>query len=94
MLYNANIRVGALVLILLGMLLPLWPLAVLGGLLLVLSGQWVLAIVSGLFLDLLWGQPVGAFSFVILPMTLGMAAMACARLIALRYMRSKMPDRL
>lgn len=58
---------------------PLWPLSLLGVLLAALSGRWIFALFMGLLLDLAWGNPLGAWSYVYLPFAGAALAGALAR---------------
>ncbi len=84
----------ALLLALVAILAGFWPGAVLAIILLVLCGRSPWAVGLGLFFDLLWGPPAGALSFVILPFTAGVVALALLRAALMRFMRPRIPREL
>ncbi len=84
----------ALIILLVGLLLSFWPLAVLGLLFAAIQGRWVLAVCIGIFLDLLWGTPTGFFHFLLLPWTLCACVVVAFRHMLLGRIRLRMPDRL
>ena len=65
--------------ILLGMLWPLWELSLAGVLLAALTGEWFAALVLGLLLDLLFGAPTGFLRVVQFPFALAALAAVAAR---------------
>lgn len=69
----------------LGFLLPLWPLSVLGVVLMAAWGRWFFAILMGILLDLAWGAPVGLAHFLYFPFTLTAVVAALARLWGGKY---------
>lgn len=74
-----------------GFLIPLWPLSVLGVVLVALLGRWFLALLLGLVLDLAWGAPPGMLHFLLFPMTLCAILAALVRLVASKYFISAGP---
>lgn len=59
-----------------GFLISFWPLSVAGVLGAAAAGRYLTAVMLGLCMDILYGAPVGYFSWVPVPFTL-LAACAC-----------------
>lgn len=53
-----------------GLLLPWWPLSVLGVAWAALSGRWIFAVLIGLLLDIAWGAPTGLYRYLFFPFTI------------------------
>jgi len=53
-----------------GVLLPLWPLSVVGILIAALSGRWIFAILMALLIDLALGVPQGTLHVLYVPFTI------------------------
>lgn len=53
-----------------GLLLPWWPLSVLGVVGAAVSGRWIFAVLVGLLLDIAWGAPVGLYRYLFFPFTI------------------------
>ena len=72
-----------------GVLLPFWPLSIVGVLIGALSGRWIFAVVVALLIDLAWGAPTGVLHFLYFPFTLLALAAAAARAWGGRYFLDK-----
>ena len=86
--------ISALALVCVGLFVPYWPLALLGVLLLVLSGRWFLATLCALLLDVAYGQPIGIFHIVVLPFTLLVLCLLLLRMVIVPYLRPGSPKQL
>ena len=75
-----------------GVLLPFWPLSVVGILIAALSGRWIFAVLVALLVDLAWGAPTGTLHFLYFPFTLLALAAAAARMWGGRYFLDKHPQ--
>jgi hypothetical protein len=76
----------------LGFLLPLWPLSALGVALASGAGYWVFGVGVGLLLDIAWGAPPGVLHVVLFPFALFALLVALIRMLALRYVFTKIPQ--
>ena len=75
-----------------GVLLPFWPLAVVGILLAALSGRWLFAVIIALLVDLAWGTPTGGLRFLYFPFTLLALLAAAAHIWGAKYFLDKHPQ--
>ncbi|MDB5224549.1 MAG: hypothetical protein JWO43_171 [Candidatus Adlerbacteria bacterium] len=96
---NISQLVVAVVLVAAGVIVPWWPLCILGLLLASLSGHSATSLLIGLYLDLLWGIPPGhlfviPWHWLVLPCTLLAAVLFIARRVVVTRMMVKMPKRI
>jgi len=69
-----------------------WPLAIVGLLCLILSGNWPLALIASLCFDFVWGRPAGIFHILLFPWSFLTALLLIIRYVVLRQIRSQMPE--
>ncbi len=91
---NPLIVTVSLLLVIAGFFVPLWPLSVLGLLLLALTGHYVVAVVIGLLLDIAFGAPTGVLHFLYVPFTLLSLGISLLRYIFSDYFRDEGRDTL
>lgn len=72
-----------------GLLLPWWPLSLLGVLTFALMGQWFIALMCALFLDLVFGIPTSALRYTLFPFSLATLALVLVRALLTRHVRDR-----
>ncbi len=78
----------AIVLAILAVIVPYWPLALAAILLAALTGAWPLAIALGMFFDVMYGRPPGGILHTLaFPMTALAVAAAVLHRFVRRYLR-------
>ncbi len=76
-------------------MLPFWPLCIVGILLAALSGRWIFAVGIALLVDVAWGGPTGAFSFMVFPFTALALFATAVRILGSKYFVDRnLPERL
>lgn len=75
-----------------GVLLPLWPLCVVGVLMAAFSGRWIFGVIMALVIDIAWGAPTGALQFLFFPFTIVAVAGVLAHRWGRRYVLDKNPQ--
>lgn len=79
--------IGSLILFTLGIVLPFWPLALVGIGSALVFGATFLVLIGALIVDVLWGIPTGLFHWLALPYTTLVCVGIIARAILMRYLR-------
>lgn len=80
--FDLSVVLLAILLMLIGLLLSLWPLVPAGVALLVFEGHVALGVTSGLVADLIFGAPLGMLSYVHFPFLLFAVACVVLRVVA------------
>ena len=86
MLRYGNNRIAIAVLVVLVVLVPWWPLAVMVVAFAALSGSFLFAIIFALATDIVWGQPAGVLQYLYFPLAFLALALALARALGGRYL--------
>lgn len=84
----------AVILALAGLIVPFWPLSLIGIAVICASGGVVLGLSLAILFDIVWGLPSGILEVLVLPATALALLILIGRILVLRYMRRGMPERL
>jgi hypothetical protein len=91
---NPALIAVSLLLVASAFLLPLWPLGLLGLLLLAVTGRYVVAVIVGLLLDVTYGVPTGMLHVLYVPFTLLALLVSILRYTLSGYFRDEGRDTL
>lgn len=83
---NKWIYIGTFMCAAAGLLLPFWPLIMLGVAAAVLSGRTIFGVILALLFDIALGSPTGWFHWIHFPLVVLALACFVVRYVALRYM--------
>lgn len=72
-----------------GLIVPWWPLSLLGVLTYAVIGRWFIALVLALFLDLVFGTPTNLWRHILFPFVFVALAVALMRAFLARHVRDR-----